>query len=171
MAFNINSIGEQYKNAFIDKFNKDISNEDLDRVISQMTTLTNSSTYSQQNSPLYGTFKAAIDSSKSLDSFEPGGSINDEITEYRAWDPRLARVDGFVSRSSTSDDHPTVVPFASETAAGAFYDLVFTIEKKIDDEAIKQLDYSEGSVNNVDGTDTKSRWAFLQPLECDAREP
>ena len=46
MAFNINSIGEQYKNSFIDKFNKDISNEDLDRVILQMTTLTNSSIYS-----------------------------------------------------------------------------------------------------------------------------
>ena len=145
MGLNINSIGEQFKNGFIDKFNKDISNEDLDRVISQMTTLTNSSTYSQQNSPLYGTFKAAIDSSKSLDSFEPGGSINDEITEYRAWDPRLARVDGFVSRSSTSDDHPTVVPFASETAAGAFYDLVFTVEKAVGDKMTGSTTYKEKS--------------------------
>ena len=116
MAFNINSIGEQFKNGFIDKFNKDISNEDVERVISQMTTLTNSPRYSYQNSPLYGTFKAAIDSSKSLDSFEPGGSLNDEITEYRAWDQRIARVDGFVSSSSTSDDHNTDVQIDSETA-------------------------------------------------------
>jgi len=93
-------------------------------------------------------------SAKQADAFEPGGSINDEITSYRAWDPRLHRVDGFVSRSATSDDHPTVVPFASETAAGAFYDMVFTIEKGIGDKMSETTVYKEGT-NTKDSNDNE----------------
>lgn len=153
-SLNQNSIADQYKNP-LKKYGIDISNENLDDVISKMTSLTDSSLYSQQNSPLYGVFKNVLDTSaKQADAFEPGGSINDEITSYRAWDPRLHRVDGFVSRSATSDDHPTVVPFASETAAGAFYDMVFTIEKGIGDKMSETTVYKEGT-NTKDSNDNE----------------
>lgn len=50
-------------------------------------------------------------------------------SSYSAWDPRLSRVDGFVTNKD--DDNPLIVPFASNTAAGAFFDMVFTVENKI----------------------------------------
>lgn len=159
MSIGINSISDQYKNTF-KKFGKDISNENLDDVISKMTSLTDSSLYSQQNSPLYGTFKELLDSSKSYkDAFEPGGSINDRITSYRAWDPRLQRVDGFVSRNGKGGDsgeHPTIVPFATETAASAFYDLVFTIEAGVGDQMIKGQDIGLNT-STLGLSDTKSK--------------
>ena len=153
MSIGINSISDQYKNTF-KKYGKDISNENLDDVISKMTSLTDSSLYSQQNSPLYGTFKELLDTSKSYkDAFEPGGSIYDQTTSYRSWDPRLQRVDGFVSRNGKGGDdgeHPTIVPFATETAASAFYDLVFTIEAGVGDKLKKEKGYTHD-----DGQKTK----------------
>lgn len=57
-----------------------------------------------------------------------GSEIN-PATNAAAWDPRLARMDGFVS------DNQLIIPFASATAAGAYFEEVFTIERAAYDEA------------------------------------
>ena len=122
--------------------------DDLDNVLDILTSENYSSLYSTYN-------KALSEIQEEPGTVDAGSSASFTGDGYfAAWDPRLARIDGFTA--DKSGNVKAFVPFASATAAGAFYDLVFTIEKKIDDEAIKQLDYSEGSVNNVDGTDTKS---------------
>ncbi len=68
--------------------------------------------------------------------------------EYVAWDPRLSRVDGFLSKNgsntSEANEHPIIVPFSSASAAGAFYDLVFHIEYAVD----KKLAEEDKSFSN-----------------------
>ena len=49
-----------------------------------------------------------------------------------AFDPRLQRVDAFLS------ENKILVPFASDTASSAFFDQLFTIESAIIDEATKE---------------------------------
>lgn len=49
-----------------------------------------------------------------------------------AFDPRLQRVDAFLS------ENKILVPFASDTASSAFFDQLFTIESAVIDEATKE---------------------------------
>lgn len=105
------------------------SEMDLDEMLDQMT---NTST-----GDLYGTFKSVTNSADGVTITE--NTIADATTEntgvvnHSAWDPRLERVDGFVMTSNDSaGSHPTIVPFGSATAAGAFFDMVFTIQRKVD---------------------------------------
>ena len=49
-----------------------------------------------------------------------------------AWDPRLSRIDGFLATADSSFN-PEIVPFATVTAASAYYNMVFSVEKGIKD--------------------------------------
>lgn len=61
---------------------------------------------------------------------------------YSSFDPRIAFFDGFVSKENA------VVPFATDTAASAYYDMVFTIEKAVYDAGNKN---NSGSSSTPDG--------------------
>ena len=103
--------------------------DDLDNVLDILT--------SENYSRLYSTYNKALSEIQEEPGTVDAGSSASFTGDgyFAAWDPRLARIDGFTA--DKSGNMKAFVPFASATAAGAFYDLVFTIEKKIDDEAIK----------------------------------
>lgn len=71
-----------------------------------------------------------------------GNSAQNNTANATAWDPRLARLDGFVSTNKL------IVPFASATAAGAYYDEVYTIEQAVYN-AYKNGDSSTVSVSTT----------------------
>jgi hypothetical protein len=58
----------------------------------------------------------------------------------------LARVDSFLSTSKDGGTNPVIVPFASTTAAGAFYDMVFTTEV-LSDVILRQSDKLKNNKN------------------------
>lgn len=61
-----------------------------------------------------------------------------EISD-ETFDPRLRRYDAFVTLNPNASDEGTlVIPLASETAASAYYDMVFTIEKDVNDVVMAQ---------------------------------
>lgn len=65
------------------------------------------------------------------------GSTLPESRHAAAWDPRLIRIDGFLATQKNSPGQ-IIVPFASDTAASAYFDEVFTIEKAAYEEATNQ---------------------------------
>lgn len=95
------------------------------------------------------------------DSDNPGefnmGGDGDEVGEpeeyynsnnYSAFDPRICFFDSFVSENNM------VVPFATDTAASAYYDMVFTIESKVAEAAGAGGGGSTGSADGVKSSDT-----------------
>lgn len=134
------------------------ASDDIDTAIGQLT--------SEDYSVLYSTYDKALSSKKEVpEIFDAGESANytgDE--DLIGWDPRLARIDGFTAKES--EDAQAFIPFASATAAGAFFDLVFTIERKVDEEAKKLTDsyaspdslveYNESTGQFETPTNTKS---------------
>ena len=55
-----------------------------------------------------------------------------------AWDPRLGRVDGFMVTQNDNDSvNPLIIPFATNTAASAYYNMVFSIESAVYNELKK----------------------------------
>lgn len=88
---------------------------------------------------LYATAKAVKDVSVSETLEIPEGTtLNQDASTANsavsAWDPRLGRVDGFLTpgdqmNAEETGNHPVIVPFASVTAASAYFNMVFNIEK------------------------------------------
>jgi len=77
------------------------------------------------------------------------------MAELSSWDPRLARVDSFLSTKDNDGTNPIIVPFASTTAAGAFYDMVFTTEVLTDvilrkSDKVAQANNDESRAENID---------------------
>lgn len=69
---------------------------------------------------------------------------------YSAFDPRVAFFDSFVSANNI------IVPFATDTAASAYYDMVYSIESKIADAAMSEIGGGTGSADGVKSSDTVS---------------
>lgn len=100
-------------------------------------------TYSSnnKNAILFATANAIKDTSVAETLEVPEGVNSDNATATNtngvsAWDPRLGRVDGFLSpgtdmNAGDSKNHPIIVPFASETAASAYFNMVFSVEKAV----------------------------------------
>lgn len=63
-------------------------------------------------------------------------SNNQKTSALSAWDPRLGRVDGFLA-ANDAKDHPIIVPFASNTAASAYFNMVFSLESGAKEEILK----------------------------------
>lgn len=103
-----------------------IDNDRLDKAIEHLTT--------ESYSTIYGVIddiQSVIETTVQQKSYIPTDSNNIDNTglaELSAWDPRLARVDSFLTTSKTGGTNPVIIPFSSTTAAGAFYDMVFTTE-------------------------------------------
>ena len=89
-----------------------------------------------------------------------GNNERTGLAELTSWDPRLARVDSFLSTKDNDGTNPVIVPFASTTAAGAFYDMVFTTEVLTDvimrkmttknGKSIDELNDYEARADNID---------------------
>ena len=62
----------------------------------------------------------------------PRGSNSNRLLS--SWDPRLGRQDAFLAPNDTSNNKSAVIiPFATQTAASAYYNMVFSVEKGIKD--------------------------------------
>jgi hypothetical protein len=92
------------------------------------------------------------------DEFAMGGQ-GDEISEpeeyynsngYAAFDPRIAFFDSFVSANNM------IVPFATDTAASAYYDMVFSIESKVADAVNGGDGGGTGGTDGVQASETGS---------------
>lgn len=125
-ALNVLGIGQQ--------------SDDINEAIDILTTESYSSIYGSYTEAENG--MADRESEETIPSATLSGSSSTTSVDFEAWDPRLSRVDGFVS-TSKSGGHPVIVPFASATAAGAFYDLVFTIERSVADSAPADSEYAQ----------------------------
>lgn len=84
-----------------------------------------------------------------------GNNTGNADSGVSAWDPRLGRVDGFLAPGDKIDigedgAHPLIVPFASVTAASAYFNMVFNIEKAV----ASSIDQQE---NKKDSSDPKSQ--------------
>ena len=107
--------------------------DDIDEAITDLTT----ESYSQ----IYGTYQKLVDLQRNSDNLFEGTEIANFIptaniqssgtTEYGTWDPRLSRIDGFLSTTKDQSNAPVVVPFSSASAAGAFFDLTFHVESAV----------------------------------------
>ena len=118
--------------------------DNIDEAIEELT--------SESYSPIYNTFNrlsADNDLFEESSNFIPTGNIKPTgTTEYGSWDPRLSRVDCFLAKSKENADgtdmanSPLIIPFSSDSAAGAFYDLTFHVEALVAKEIIK---YDKGA--------------------------
>ena len=119
------------------------NNTDIEEAIEDLTT----PSYSQ----IYDNFNYTLNtllSSNELDGgpeFVPSANIRSTgTTEYGSWDPRLSRVDGYLSKtkrsseSNGSEQSPLIIPFSSNSAASAFFDMTFHIEGAIAKELVEK---------------------------------
>ena len=154
MALSFNNLVNDLGGSIINGLSTSITG-DADNIDDAIKILT-SENYSQ----LYSTYEEAISTLKVESGTHIGANESyTGQTELVAWDPRLARIDGFTVNKS--GNLQSFVPFASSTAAGAFYDLVFTTELKVDKEAQKlSAEYAE-SVQSAGGADltTSDNWS------------
>lgn len=96
------------------------------------------------------------DSSKGDNGTSSSNIISGDVTDssdnnYKyAWDPRLARMDGFVSKNNL------IIPFATDTAASAYYDELFVIEKGFYDEVTKSNNSKSKSTSTKSGSNKKN---------------
>lgn len=56
----------------------------------------------------------------------------------QAFDPRLQRLDAFIAQGDDSTKHPIIVPFATNTAASAYYNMLFSVESAVAAEYAKE---------------------------------
>lgn len=184
---NLESTVLDFKNSAIKRTGLGNDADNIDEAIEILT--------SESYSPIYGAFQGVTnklysgeDSGIDIngDDYIPSANIRDTNTiGYLAWDPRLSRVDAFL-KVKNSDESPIVVPFSSDSAAGAFYDLVFHTEAAVDQEVMtrelgkdkKHPNNSEssfsGDVNSVknDNTDTtKDSTAYYASEQVYRGEP
>ena len=156
---NIESTSLDFKNSATKRIGLGKSSDNIDEALEILT--------SNDYSPIYGAFQGVTNelviaydednisnvttlSSQNADEYIPSmANIRDTKTiQYGAWDPRLSRVDAFlaVKGSEGEGTSPTIIPFSSESAAGAFFDLVFHTEAVVD----KALDAEYKNKNNVE---------------------
>lgn len=83
-----------------------------------------------------------------------------------AWDPRLIRIDAFVSTAESREGN-IIVPFASETASSAFFSELFSIEKGV----IDMTKNVKSSNKTVSGTSTDEEFKFSDPKDSDKVTP
>lgn len=87
-------------------------------------------------------------------------STQDDYPIRRAWDPRLMRTDSYaVKQDEEGTTYPIIVPFASNTASSAFFDMVFTLpagNQEADDSNNTTTSSSNSSVADGQGTSTKA---------------
>lgn len=121
-----------------------IDNDRLDTALEHLT--------SESYGMIYGVIdeiQSVIETTQQQKNYVPTDPDSREDTglaELTAWDPRLARVDSFLSTSKDGGTNPVIVPFASTTAAGAFYDMVFTTEV-LSDVILRQSDKLKNNKN------------------------
>ena len=101
------------------------NSDDIEEAIADLTTAS--------YSPIYNNYKSvsrdALFEQFDLTDFIPSANISTTgTTEYGSWDPRLSRIDAFLSTGKSVNDSPVIVPFSSASAAGAFFDLTFHVE-------------------------------------------
>ena len=129
-----------------------LSNVDNDKFEEALANLT-----TESYSPIYGVInniQSVVETTQGPNNYIPTGNESAErsgLQELSAWDPRLARVDSFLAVKDSNGANPLIVPFASTTAAGAFYDMVFTTEV-LTDTILRQKD----SVNSVNDAETRA---------------
>lgn len=129
-----------------------LSNVDNDKFEEALANLT-----TESYSPIYGVInniQSVVETTQGPNNYIPTGNESAErsgLQELSAWDPRLARVDSFLTVKDSNGANPLIVPFASTTAAGAFYDMVFTTEV-LTDTILRQKD----SVNSVNDAETRA---------------
>lgn len=98
------------------------------------------------------------DNSDTPEKNEVTGTIDNNPNNLYAWDPRLSRVDGYMVTGDESKENPVIIPFASNTAASSYFNMVFSIERGVYD-AVKNADSSSESTTqsgNSDGNTTTS---------------
>lgn len=89
-------------------------------------------------------------------------------TDYpirRAWDPRLMRTDSYAIKSDDSNtSYPIIVPFASNTASSAFFDMVFTLPNGGEETSDDSGSSSSSNGNTADGNGTATK-AVTNPAD------
>ena len=147
--FNPNSL--RFNNGFTSAFLGN-NNDILEEALANLTT--------EQYSSIYGVIdniQSVVETVQQPDSYIPTGNDRERtgMAELSSWDPRLARVDSFLSTKDNDGTNPVIVPFASTTAAGAFYDMVFTTEVLTDvimrkTDKVAQANNDESRAENID---------------------
>lgn len=143
-----------FGNSFGSNILSNVNNDRLEEALANLTT--------ESYSPIYGTIKeikSAVETAQQPQNYIPTDNNAERtgLEELTAWDPRLARVDGFLSTKDNSGTNPLIVPFASTTAAGAFFDMVFSTEvltdtllRKSDKKNINELNDYEARADGID---------------------
>lgn len=138
-----------FGNNFGSNMLSNVNNDKFEEALANLTT--------ESYSPIYGVInniQSVVETTQGPNNYIPTGNESAErsgLQELSAWDPRLARVDSFLAVKDSNGANPLIVPFASTTAAGAFYDMVFTTEV-LTDTILRQKD----SVNSVNDAETRA---------------
>lgn len=138
-----------FGNNFGSNMLSNVNNDKFEEALASLTT--------ESYSPIYGVInniQSVVETTQGPNNYIPTGNESAErsgLQELSAWDPRLARVDSFLAVKDSNGANPLIVPFASTTAAGAFYDMVFTTEV-LTDTILRQKD----SVNSVNDAETRA---------------
>ena len=82
------------------------------------------------------------------------GEINNDPASLSSWDPRLSRVDGFMITNNGDGVNPLIVPFATNTAASAYYNMVFSLEKGVYDSMNNIGNVTNSEPSTTSGTST-----------------
>ena len=125
--------------------------DNLDGALSELTTETYSVLYGTIDNIIENTStNYSIDVTTTTQQPTDGNVQKTGNIDYTSWDPRLSRLDSFLSTNKQGGGSPLIVPFASTTAAGAFFDMVFHIEKGVAQQLAKtgKLKNTETSSKN-----------------------
>lgn len=126
---------EEYQNEN-NEYNED-AEEDIDESMERMDV-------SQQDVDISSDAESNVDRQTGMAAGDGSNVIGNTVlrsNNYASYDPRIAFFDGFVSKENA------VIPFATNTAASAYYDLVFTVENAI----YKAGGGADKSTSNADG--------------------
>ena len=154
MAFSWSDLKDSVGDTLVDFKNQAVkmtglgnNSENIDEAIEDLTNESYSSIYSSYNN-VKGI--AALSSTNDEEGdFIPSANISKTgTTEYGSWDPRLSRVDAFLSKTTDGGGNPIIVPFSSASAAGAFYDLTFHVEAAV----AKDLINKKGNKDKFSGS-------------------
>lgn len=92
---------------------------------------------------------------------ENTNQLIDDQGYLRGWDPRLERIDAFTPQSNEDESKGIyIIPFSSDTASSAFYDMVFTT----DSITMKELNNTTGKnkSNSIKVTDSNAQKSTKQ---------
>ena len=155
MAFSWNDFKNNVGDTLVDFKNQTVkmtglgnNTDNIDEAIEDLTNESYSQVYTS-----YNNIKNSTLTSNNVDGdFIPAANISKTgTTEYGSWDPRLSRVDAFLSKTTDGGGNPIIVPFSSASAAGAFYDLVFHIEASVAQDIKKSKNYNSNIESTISG--------------------